>query len=87
MTTNVVGVCERVQHGCWRDYRDDVTKLNPGLAEIIDEIDPESSHRIYRVTYSYGDRIYERPGFYLPSNDEDGVLLSEVGGTVCDDLG
>lgn len=87
MTTNVVGVCERVQHGCWRDYRDDVTKLNPRLAEIIDEIDPESSHRIYRVTYSYGDRIYERPGFYLPSNDEDGVLLSEVGGTVCDDLG
>ena len=38
----------------WADIRSVVKKLNSELSDIIDEINPTKSFKIYRATYSFG---------------------------------
>lgn len=52
----------------WRDVREQVAGLNPGLASIIDEIDPDDECRLYRCRYPYGSEIVKRGLFFLPNS-------------------
>ena len=51
----------------WKEIRDKVAKVNAALANIIDQIDPDSRFPLYSVCYPYGSTIVEEGVFYLPT--------------------
>ena len=51
----------------WKEIRDKVAKVNAALANIIDQIDPDSRFPLYSVRYPYGSIIVEEGVFYLPT--------------------
>lgn len=57
----------------WQDIRLDVAKIQPELAQIIDEIDPDKNYPFYLAKYLYGDNIVDDGRFYVPN--ESGMLV------------
>ena len=58
----------------WKDVRDDVAKVNPAFASIVDELDPGKDFPLYLAHYPYGSVIVDEGKFYLPTAD--GALAS-----------
>lgn len=50
----------------WKDVRDRVSKLNPQLAKIIDDINPPKSHVLIKVSCPYGSEILKGGVLHLP---------------------
>ncbi len=57
----------------WQDVREDVLKVNPGLVEYVDEINPSKSFRIYKVRYPFGSYIL-KTGMLQLVNDKGKVV-------------
>ena len=72
----------------WADIRSVVKKLNSELSDIIDEINPTKSFKIYRATYSFGSEYVKDGRLYLPNEDGTLTLLSDskVPSQIQDDL-
>lgn len=51
----------------WSDIRNQVFTKNPKLAEIIDELDPGPSYKLFQAEYAYGDYIVRDGVPYYPS--------------------
>jgi len=47
-----------MQEQTWNDVREDVTKVNPELAHIIDNLAPDNSYILYRLKYPFGKMIF-----------------------------
>lgn len=73
----------------WRDVREDVQKLNPKLAGLIDDISPGDEYFFYHVKVPYGFQFLKNGLFYLPSETGEGVALnsSQMPKQIKDDLG
>ncbi|MBN2689071.1 MAG: hypothetical protein JXR42_00450 [Gammaproteobacteria bacterium] len=54
-----------LQECLWQDVRDDLHKVNPELAKIIDKISPDSSLPLIKVKYNYGDLLFKDGDFCL----------------------
>ncbi len=54
----------------WDQVRDDVRKVNPDFADVVDALGPDKKHALYKVRYHYGDEILQRGKFYFPSNQQ-----------------
>jgi hypothetical protein len=52
----------------WQDVRDNVAKVQPELAKIIDEIDPGKEFLLFKARYPFGARIAHQGRFYFPTN-------------------
>jgi hypothetical protein len=55
----------------WRKVRQDVARVEPRLAELIDEIDPGDNLYFYRVRYPYGETIFKNGTLFLPDENGD----------------
>lgn len=53
----------------WQSVRSRVAKVNPEFARLVDEINPDSSYRLYVAKYLYGAQILDNGDFFLPGTD------------------
>lgn len=56
----------------WKEARQDVHRVNPDLAAIIDQLDPPDQLHLIKAKYKFGDVILNADQFYLPT--EKGVV-------------
>lgn len=57
----------------WKDVRNDVARVQPELAAIIDNLDPGNDYPLYLAEYMYGEKIIESGRFFIPT--ENGLLV------------
>lgn len=57
----------------WKDVRNDVLRVQPELAAIIDNLDPGNDYPLYLAKYCYGDKIVEEGKFFVPNTN--GLLV------------
>jgi ribosomal protein S27AE len=57
----------RLEAVTWDSVRQDVIKLNPELADIIDAINPGKKYKLYKAIYNYGELIVDEGIYQLPS--------------------
>lgn len=53
----------------WMDVEKDVSKVNPELASIINDLSPSSEFTFYKVKYPFGSQILQRGDLYLPGKN------------------
>jgi len=53
--------------GAWADFRDDVRATDRELADIIDEISPDSKYKLIKGAYRYGEQITHLGTIYVPN--------------------
>jgi len=61
----------------WKKVKDLVQKQEPELAEIIDKINPDDSFHIYKISYRYGDFVYQKGTFFIPNSQQKLVPLND----------
>ena len=78
---------EPVQTMLWRDIRDQVEIINPQLTQVIDNINPPDSCRLYRIKYDYGDEIVQRGNLMIPTKEGlTSIRSSEIQSSIREDL-
>ena len=75
MTLKFKGKLEKLT---WAQVRDDVFKVNPKLAKIIDDLNPDSNHWLARVTYPYGCEVMKESLLMLPNDQGDIVPITDA---------
>ncbi len=60
-----------IEQVTWASIRERVLRLNPNLAEVIDEINPSKKHPFFIASYPYGAKIVDSGCFYLPLKQGD----------------
>jgi hypothetical protein len=70
----------------WFDVREEVFKLNPELATIIDGLSPDANYGLYRAHYAFGQFLLERGQFNLPDKDGQCLSLANFCSTIQEDL-
>jgi hypothetical protein len=73
-----------IQKLYWKDVREDVAKLQPDVAKIIDSISPAKKYPLYRVTYPYGNLFVDEGDFFLPNGN--GMLAPLASGNFPQDI-
>lgn len=53
----------------WHEIRDNVHEVNAELANIVDQLDPNSDYKLYEASYNYGDLILDEGVLTLPTSD------------------
>lgn len=62
----------------WQDIADRVKNVNPNIAKIIDDIDPNNKYPLYLARYPYGSGIVNEGVFVTPTIDGDLVPLEKL---------
>lgn len=72
----------------WKSARNFIKKVSPKLANIIDELSPDSSYNLYICKYPYGSLILDRGVFQIPNSQNQIVNLyhSSISKNLRDDL-
>ena len=65
MTNNTAPTFEIVT---WKEVRTKVHKVNPKLAKIIDDLDPNDSYKLYRIRYPFGAMVFDQAVLNLPNS-------------------
>lgn len=52
----------------WKDVRDQVSAVNPRLAEVIDALSPSKRLPLFKVRYSFGEKIAAQGKFFIQDN-------------------
>ena len=60
----------QLQELTWKDVRMRVYMINPILADIIDQIDPNDSYTFFYARYSYGDEALVSGKMFLPNEND-----------------
>ena len=55
-----------IQELTWKDVRDSVHAVNPELAGIIDDWNPDDSYTFFKMGYQYGDVLLENGSINIP---------------------
>lgn len=66
-----------LQELTWTEIRDDVLRVNPELAAIIDQINPDNRFKLIKATYSYGDLIIDNGVLCLPTQAEKTIPITD----------
>lgn len=53
----------------WEEVRDEVLRVNPEFALIIDEVKTKNDFPLYKISYPYGSLIIESGQFHVPLSD------------------
>ncbi len=61
----------------WDQVRQDVIRVNPKLANIIDEIAPSNAYWIAKATYPYGSLVMEKSVLMLPNREGSIVPITD----------
>lgn len=59
-----------IQEIHWQTARNAFVKTDPELSAIIDELSPDKSLPLLKITYPFGTKILENNTFYAPNNNE-----------------
>jgi hypothetical protein len=62
----------------WGDIREEVHKVEPIFASIVDELAPNHSFPLFLARYRYGELIADHQSAFIPSNNGDVVRLSDA---------
>jgi hypothetical protein len=62
----------------WEDVREDVRKVNPELAKIIDRINPDKHYPLIKASYRFGDLIVKDGIPQLPAKNGELVPLMDA---------
>ena len=63
----------------WQDVRKQVKALAPDMFEAIEQLEPDSSYKLYKIKYSYGATIIGKNGtFYVPNATGQLVPLNDA---------
>ena len=57
-----------IKSSTWESIRGKLSKVNPELAKIIDEISPNKSYKLYQANYPYGVNIVKNGVLQIPNN-------------------
>jgi len=58
-----------IQKVYWSDVRQAIAKVNPGLAKVLDELQPGEDLPLYRACYPYGSTVIDSGLFHVPLPD------------------
>ncbi len=58
----------------WKDARNDVMKVRPELAQIIDQLSPPKQCKLYKTSYMFGDKILNQGLLQLPDKNGDKLI-------------
>jgi hypothetical protein len=67
----------QLQKLTWKEIRHEVHAVNPELAKIIDEIDPDDRYWLAKVSYPYGSMVMERAVLNLPNKNGQLVPITD----------
>jgi hypothetical protein len=59
----------------WNEIRNSVMEVNQELAQVIDDLNPDSEYKIFEASYRYGDLILNEGRFFLPLKNGSTVPL------------
>lgn len=68
----------------WEQAREDVIRVNPEFANIIDELSPGKEYTLFKARYPYGSEILKRGDLCLPNGNGEIVPLHHP--TIADDM-
>jgi hypothetical protein len=57
----------------WQDVRKDIEKVNPKLTAIIDDISPDSSYKMFKASYAFGEEMLREGCLHIPNAE--GILI------------
>ena len=58
-----------IQELSWSEASAEFKKIDPYLFEIINEWNPSSEYKLYKISYRYGDPIIEKGLFHVPNEN------------------
>lgn len=58
-----------VIEGSWKDFRDEVKKVEPELFQKIEQIDPNEKYKLLKIAYPYGEKITNLGSICIPNED------------------
>jgi hypothetical protein len=61
----------------WNDVRKEVSKVNPELAKIIDEINPDAGYTLFEASYPFGSEPLQKGRAYFPDPAGDLLALND----------
>ena len=61
----------------WQEAREYIAGVQPKLAEAIDELSPDDSYTLYKVTYPYGQHLYQNGQLHLPLSQTESVPITD----------
>lgn len=61
----------------WDHVKDEVAKVNPGFAKVIDKINPDKKHWLVKVAYPYGSFVLKRAVLMLPNAEGNIVPITD----------
>lgn len=79
-------VINSLQELTWAEARDDVIKVNPELAAIIDQISPSKSFKLIKASYAYGDLIVDDGVLQLPDEQGNVLPITAISNNIADKL-
>ena len=63
--------------GSWADFRDSLAAVNKDLVKVIDQIDPDPSLKLYKISYPYGSEIIKFGDFFVPNDSGQLVQIGD----------
>lgn len=66
-----------LEKATWNEVRDEVAKVNPTFAKIIDDLNPSDKYWVARVKYPYGSQVMKRSILSLPNAEGDIVPITD----------
>ena len=79
-------LANNLQEVSWVQIREEVARINPELASIVDAINPNKKYKLIRATYQFGDYIINQGELFLPSG-KSLLALKHQDSTLQDQLG
>lgn len=61
----------------WEQVRNDVIKVNPEFAAVVDKLSPGKEYTVFKATYPYGSEILKKGDLYLPNSSGELVSLKD----------
>ncbi len=59
----------------WKNIRKDVAKINQPFAKVIDNLSPDDSYTLYRLSCPFGLTIFDKGTIYLPDKEGNSVPI------------
>ena len=66
-----------IKEGSWSDFRNEVKHVDLELFNIIEQISPDKSYKLFEVTYRYGEKITDLGTICLPDKQGCSIRLDD----------
>ncbi len=72
----------------WQDVRKGIEKVNPKLTAIIDDISPDSSYKMFKASYAFGEEMLKEGCLQIPTDSGElaSIYSSQISKNIKDSL-